>query len=171
MSEILAVLDIDGQEYRLRFPGLAQILIQKKASEFLGLARDRMGLTDLMNLAASGDVEVQAYLLWQGIMGGMPELRKMKFEEAVELREKFLLGDGDPDDGGRYLKFLEAIGEAIDASFGADRKKSRAKAAEEKKQTRIAELEEIYLAKMRAEERLKAGNGIGPEPPSSASES
>jgi hypothetical protein len=145
----------------LRFPGLAQIIIAKKAGEFLDLPNKRVSLTQLMQMAAQGDVEAQAYLLWQAIMGGMPELRKMKFEEAVELREKFLFSD-ELDDGSRYIKLLEALGETIDASFGADRKKSQERAEKEKKESRVKELEEIYLAKRRAEEKLKAGTGSQP---------
>ena len=159
--EPLVPIAIDGEQYFIRFPGLAQIIIQKSAGEFLGLPNRRIGLTDLMGLAASGDVEVQAYLLWQGIMGGMPEKRKMKFEEAVELRDTFLT-TGDLDDGSRYMNLLETISSAIDAAFGADRKKSQQKMAEEKKAARLEELETIYLAKMKAEEKARAGTGEKP---------
>ena len=161
--EIMTPIIIDGQQYFLKYPGLVQILIEKKASEFLNLTSKKPTLQYLFQVAAvEGSVEVQAYLLWQGIMGGMPELRKMKFEEAVELRDKFLAGDGELDDGSRYQKFLEAIGGAIDAAFGADRKKSLMKREEEAKAARIEELEKIYAAKIRAEEKVRAGTGGEP---------
>ena len=170
--ETFVPIEIDHQEYRLRFPGLAQIIIAKKAGEFLDLPNKRMGLSQLMAIAAQGDVEVQAYLLWQGIMGGMPELRKMKFEEAVELREKFLfIDDEELDDGSRYIKFLESLGEAIDASFGANRKKSQERAQTEKTEARVKDLEVIYLAQMRAKEKLQVENGTGRKQPDTASES
>ncbi len=161
--ELITEIDIDGQQYLLRYPGLAQIIIQKKAGDFLGIPGKRMNLSDLMTLAVRGDVEAQVYLLWQGIMGGMPEQRKMKFEDAVELREKFLLSQA-PDDGSRYMQFLEILGEAVDAAFGADRKKSQAKITAEKKSARLEELEMAYLAKMRAEDI----HGTGEKPPESA---
>lgn len=170
MFDTFVPIEIDGQEYRLRFPGLAQIIIQKKAGSFLELPNKRISISELMNLAARGDVEVQAYLLWQGIMGGMPELRKMKFEEAVELREKFLFEEEALDDGAKYLQLIDILSEAIDAAFGADRKKAQAKAESEKKESRVKELEEIYLAKMRAEERLKAEALTGAKPPGNALE-
>ncbi len=157
--EPLVPLEIGGEQYFIRYPGLAQIIIQKSAGEFLGLPNKRISVTDLMGVAASGDVEAQAYLLWQGIIGGMPEKRKMKFEEAVELRDQYLLQD-DLDDGSRYMKFLEAIGTAIDAAFGADRKKAQTKQTEERKAARLEELKTIYLAKMKAEE--EAGTGQKP---------
>jgi hypothetical protein len=161
--EIMTSINIDGQQYFLKYPGLVQILIEKKAAEFLDLKIQKPTLQYLFQVAAvDGSVEIQAYLLWQGIMGGMPELRKMKFEEAVELREKFLTGDGQLDDGTRYKTFLETIGEAIDAAFGADRKKSQTKREEEAKAARIEELEKIYAAKIRAEEKLKVGTGKPP---------
>ena len=161
--EIMTTIEIDGQQYFLKYPGLVQILIEKKAAEFLNLSNRKPTLQHLFQIAAvDGSVEIQAYLLWQGIMGGMPELRKMKFEEAVELRDKFLAGDGELDDGSRYQKFLEAIGGAIDAAFGADRKKSLMKREEEAKAARIEELEKIYAAKSRAEEKARAGTGTEP---------
>jgi hypothetical protein len=161
--EIMTSINIDGQQYFLKYPGLVQILIEKKAAQFLDLKIQKPTLQYLFQVAAvDGSVEIQAYLLWQGIMGGMPELRNMKFEEAVELREKFLTGDGQLDDGTRYKTFLETIGEAIDAAFGADRKKSLTKREEEAKAARIEELEKIYAAKIRAEEKAKAGTGKPP---------
>lgn len=164
--EIMTSIEIDGQQYFLKYPGLVQILIEKKAADFLGLGNRKPTLQQLFQIAAvDGSVEIQAYLLWQGIMGGMPELRKMKFEEAVELRDKFLAGSGELDDGSKYKTFLETIGEAIDASFGADRKKSLQKREEETKAARIEELEKIYAAKLRAEA------GIGKEPGKKPSES
>ena len=161
--EIMTSIEIDGQQYFLKYPGLVQILIEKKAAEFLGLPNRKPTLQHLFQIAAvDGSVEIQAYLLWQGIMGGMPELRKMKFEEAVELRDTFLAGDGELDDGSRYQKFLEVIGGAIDAAFGADRKKSLQKREEEAKAARIEELEKIYAAKILAEEKVRAGTGTEP---------
>ena len=161
--EIMTSINIDGQQYFLKYPGLVQILIEKKAAAFLDLKIQKPTLQYLFQVAAvDGSVEIQAYLLWQGIMGGMPELRNMKFEEAVELREKFLAGDGQLDDGTRYKTFLETIGEAIDAAFGADRKKSLTRREEEVKAARIEELEKIYAAKIRAEQKLKAGTGKPP---------
>ena len=164
--EIMTPIEIDGQQYFLKYPGLVQILIEKKASDFLGLANRKPTLQQLFQIAAvDGSVEIQSYLLWQGIMGGMPELRRMKFEEAVELRDKFLEGNGALDDGTRYKTFLETIGEAIDAAFGADRKKSLEKREEEAKAARTAELERIYAAKIRAE------SGTGKPPGEKLSES
>ena len=163
--EIMTPIIIDGQQYFLKYPGLVQILIEKKAAEFLDLRIQKPTIQYLFQVAAvDGSVEIQAYLLWQGIMGGMPELRKMKFEEAVELREKFLAGDGQLDDGTRYKTFLETIGEAIDAAFGADRKKSLTKREEEAKAARIEELEKIYAAKIRAEEKAGTGKPPGKKP-------
>jgi hypothetical protein len=163
--EIMTSIEIGGQQYFLKYPGLVQILIEKKSADFLNLKIPRPTLQMLFQMAAiDGSVEIQAYLLWQGIMGGMPELRRMKFEEAVELRDKYLQGS-ELDDGTRYKTFLETIGEAIDASFGADRKKSLQKREEETKAARIEELEKIYAAKLRAEA------GIGKEPGEKPSES
>ena len=150
MSNAITPITIDGEQYILRFPSLAQILIQKKAGEFLGTPNKRLLLPDILMLAVSGDVEAQAYLLWQGIMGGMPERRNMKFEEAVELRDKFLLGD-DLDDGSRYVEFLETLGSAVDASYGADRKKSQEKMKRDREATRQEDLEVIYRAKAAVE--------------------
>ncbi len=160
--EIMTSIEIGGQQYFLKYPGLVQILIEKKSADFLNLKIPRPTIQMLFHMAAiDGSVEIQAYLLWQGIMGGMPERRNMKFEEAVELREKFLEGN-ELDDGTRYKTFLETIGEAIDAAFGADRKKSLTKREEEAKAARIEELEKIYAAKIRAEEKVKAGTGKQP---------
>ena len=162
--EIMTSIEIDGQQYFLKYPGLVQILIEKKSADFLNLKIPRPTLQMLFQMAAiDGSVEIQAYLFWQGIMGGMPERRNMKFEEAVELREKFLEG-GELDDGTRYKTFLETIGEAIDAAFGADRKKSLTKREEEAKAARIEELEKIYAAKIRAEEKAGTGKPPGKKP-------
>jgi len=68
-----ASITIDGEQYILRFPSIAQIIIQKKAGDFLGLPGKRLLLPDVLNMAVTGDVEAQAYLLWQGIMGGTPK--------------------------------------------------------------------------------------------------
>jgi hypothetical protein len=162
--EIMTSIEIDGQQYFLKYPGLVQILIEKKAADFLGLGNRKPTLQQLFQIAAvDGSVEIQAYLLWQGIMGGMPELRRMKFEEAVELRDKYLQGS-ELDDGTRYKTFLETIGEAIDAAFGADRKKSLEKREEEAKAARIEELEKIYAAKIKAEEKAGTGKQPGEKP-------
>ncbi len=169
MTETFVAIDIDGQQYRLRFPRLAQIIIGKSAGDFLGLKGRRLTINELMMMAAQGDVEAQSYLLWQGIMGGMPEYRKMKFEEAVELSEKYLSSGEELDDGSRYLKFIEILSNTVDAALGADRKKAQARAMAEQKENRIKELEEIYLAKMKAEQALK--DGIGTPSMSDASES
>ena len=156
--ETMTPITIDGQQYFLRFPGLVQIAIQKEAAKFLGLpAGKRMSLSDLMTLAGSGDIEAQSYMLWQGIMGGMPECRKMKFDEAVELRDKFLI-DQELDDGSRYMRLLETLGAAVDASFGADRKKSQARMEAERREARLKDLALIQEAR----------NGIGEKPPGPA---
>ena len=151
---------IGGQQYNLRYPGLVQIAILKTAGSTLGIGDGRrLELGHLYQMALGGDPEVQAYLLWQGIMGGMPEHRQMKFEEAVELRDTYLCGDGELDDGSRYLTLLEILGEAIDAAIGADRKKSLARRAAEREK---AEQE-------KAEKMKKAANpGAGNAPQTNA---
>ena len=74
-------IEIGGQQYFLKYPGLVQILIEKKSADFLNLKIPRPTLQMLFQMAAiDGSVEIQAYLLWQGIMGGMPERRNMKFK-------------------------------------------------------------------------------------------
>lgn len=155
-------ITIDGEQYILRYPSLAQIIIQKKAGDFLGLPGKRLLLPDVLTMAATGDVEAQAYLLWQGIMGGTPEKRSMKFEEAVELRDKFIMG-GELDDGSRYLEFLETLSAAVDASYGADRKKSQEKMKKDREAARAEELELIYRAKAKSE--AKDTTGIEPIEP------
>jgi len=131
MTEAFIPIEIDGSQYRLRFPGLVQIAIKRKAAEFLGVPGGQLAIGDVMVKAGEGDVEAQAYLLWQGIMGGMPDQRKMKFDEAVELRDKFLQS-GELDDGSRYQLFVETLADAIDAAVGADRKKAKARMAGKK---------------------------------------
>jgi len=151
---------IGGQQYSLRYPGLVQIAILRTGGAALGLgAGRRMELGNIYQMALGGDSEAQAYLLWQGIMGGMPDKREMKFDEAVELRDIYLEGDGELDDGSRYLSLLEILGEACDAAVGADRKKSLAR--------RVAEREKVELEKA---EKLKksASPGAGNAPQTSA---
>ena len=119
----IVTITIAGQEYQLRYPGLIQISIKTEAAKRFGIPTARANLSALGQMAGSGDVEVQAYLLWQGIKGGMPDLRGMKFEEALELREQFLSA-GELDDGSKYRELLEIFGAAVDAAVGADRKKA-----------------------------------------------
>lgn len=124
---------IGAQQYSLRYPGLVQIAVLRTGGAFFGLgAGRRLELGAIYQMALGGDAEAQAYLLWQGLMGGMPEHRQMKFEDAVELRDTYLDGTGELDDGSRYLAFLEILGEAVDAAVGADRKKSLARRAAER---------------------------------------
>jgi len=151
---------ICGQQYSLRYPGLVQIAILRNAGQFLGLgAGRRPELGTLYNMARGGDAEIQAYLLWQGIMGGMPENRGMKFEAAVELRDDFLEGDGELDDGSRYLSLLEILGEAVDAAVGADRKKSLARRAAEREMAERENAEKLKKA---------ASSGAGNAPQTNA---
>lgn len=166
------LITIDGKEYMLRYPGLVQIEIEKKAGKFLFENNGRFTAARLLNFL--DQVEVQSYLLWQGIKGGMPELRKMTFEEAVELRDKFLMA-GELDTGEKVQELIDILGMAVSAANGIDGKKLREKAEKEKEE----ELARIYKAKIRAEKELEAEkNGIGTqsgetvsEPSTSASES
>ena len=151
---------IGEQQFSLRYPGLVQIAILRTGGTALGLgAGRRLELGNIFQMALGGDAEAQAYLLWQGIMGGMPDKREMKFDEAVELRDIYLEGDGELDDGSRYLSLLEILGEACDAAVGADRKKSLARRAAER----------VKAEQERAEKLKKvASPGAGNVPQTSA---
>jgi hypothetical protein len=159
---MFATITINGEEYRLRYPGLSQIAIMKEAGKRFNINKQRPTLSDLGALAGNGDIEAQAYLLWQGIMGGMPEKRKMKFEEAVQLRDDFLLS-AELDDGSRYRELLDIFGKAIDAAVGADQKKALQKsktlqeeAQREQDEKKIQELKLIYKAQMLARQEIDA---------------
>ena len=151
---------IGGQQFSLRYPGLVQIAILRTGGTALGLgAGRRLELGSIYQMALGGDAEAQAYLLWQGIVGGMPDKRDMKFDEAVELRDAYLEGDGELDDGSRYLSFLEILGEACDAAVGADRKKSLARRAAEREKAEQEKAEKLKKA---------ASPGAGNAPQTSA---
>lgn len=173
---------IGGNEYMIRFPGLVQIDIAKNAGKTLfDQPQRRFSLSDLVRMLA--DPEVQAYLLWKGIQGGMPGLRNMKFETAIELRDQFL-ESGDLDAGEKYEEFTTILAMAVAAANGSDGKKLAAKAEEaakkaeeEAKARKTEELKVIYKAKMLAEQEIaqeqKAAQeqktaGTGTEQPNSA---
>jgi hypothetical protein len=117
-------IEIKGQTYVLRYPGLIQIDIERNAGKFFGIPNRKFGAADLMQQL--GYAEVQAYLLWQGLKGGSVELRKMKFEDAVQLRDDFLTV-GDLDAGEKMTALQEALALALTESMGIDGKKLKMK--------------------------------------------
>ena len=162
MTDIFEPITIDGTEYRLRFPGLVQIFIAKTAGKelFGRVETQRIGLEDLLrNL---GDPEIQSYLLWQGIKGGMPEHRGMKFEEAVLLRDAFL-DAGELDAGEKHTELCEILSMAVSAARGADGKKLKEKMEEEQKKEK-AEKEKTLIELIDARIKL---HGTGTMLPSS----
>ena len=164
----ITTITIAGQEYVLRYPGLVQIAIKKEAAKRFGIPPNRANLSTLGQMAGSGDVEVQAYMLWQGIKGGMPALRDMKFEEAVELREQFL-NAGELDDGSKYRELLEIFGQAVDAAVGADRNKAKKRMDGEAEREEIDRIKRMKKIQDQAEKEMAEENGTGTNPSDSAS--
>jgi hypothetical protein len=164
MSEdnIFNSITIDGTEYRLRFPGLIQISIKKTAGKELFNQPGKAVLLEEL-LQHLGDPEIQSYLLWQGIKGAMPEKRDMKFEEAVELRDSFLLGS-ELDSGERHDELCEVLAMAVSAARGADGKKLKEKMEKERLKEK-AEKEKTLMDLIDARIEL---HGIGTKPQSSA---
>ena len=160
MSDIFEPITINGTEYRLRYPGLVQISISKTVGKelFGRVDNQKFGLENLLqNL---GDPETQAYLLWRGIQGGMPEHRGMKFEEAIELRDQFL-EEGDLDTGEKHESLCEILSLAVSAARGADGKKLKAKMEEDQKKEK-EEKEKTLIELIDARIKLH-GTGIEPQ--------
>jgi hypothetical protein len=174
-ATVFGLITIGGKEYMLRFPGLVQISIEKEAGKkIFDQPNQRFTAKNLLRFL--DHTEVQAYLLWKGIQGGMPEYRGkngMKFEEAVELRDQFLM-EGELDAGEKLEALTDAIGMAISAADGANGKKLQERIKREQGEARAEELKNIYKAKMEAERELKAEkeqDGTGALPGSDAVES
>lgn len=174
-SNVFGIITIGGKEYRLRFPGLVQISIEKEAGKrIFGQANQRFTAKSLLRFL--DHTEVQAYLLWKGIEGGMPEYRGkngMKFEEAVELRDQFLM-EGELDAGEKLETLTNILGMAVTGADGVDGKKLQERIKTEQAETRAEELKNIYKAKMQAEQELKAEkeqDGTGDLPGNDATES
>jgi hypothetical protein len=174
-SNVFGIITIGGKEFILRFPGLIQISIEKEAGKRL-FDQPNQRFTAKSLLRFLDHTEVQAYLLWKGIMGGMPEYRGkngMKFEEAVELRDQFLM-EGELDAGEKLEALTDAIGNAVTAADGASGKKLKERIKKEQAETRAEELKNIYKAKMQAEQELQAEkeqDGTGASPGSDVTES
>lgn len=168
---IFTPIKIGDKEYRLRYPGLVQISITKTAGkELFNQPNVRYSLRGLLKYA-DDDPEVQAYLLWKGIQGGMPELRTMKFEEAVGLRDEYLEA-GDLDAGEKILSLVEVLVDAITGSEGIDAKKLQEKMKTERENAEMEKLKMIEKAKILAQQEIKAEqDGIGTKPADSASDS
>ena len=163
VSSTFTPIIIDGQEYRLRYPGLVQISIEKTAAkEIFGQANMRYTAKGLLQYL--DQAEIQSYLLWKGIMGGMPEYRKMKFDEAVDLRDKFLMA-GEMDSGEKLEELITALATAVSGADGADATKLRSKIKKQNEEEELRRLTLIEKAKLKAmEEREieRAGTGMQP---------
>ena len=164
----ITTITIAGQEYVLRYPGLVQIAIKKEAAKRFGIPANRANLSTLGQMAGSGDVEVQAYMLWQGIKGGNADLKSMTFDDAVELREQFL-NAGELDDGSKYRELLEIFGQAVDAAVGADRIKAKKRMEGEAEREEIDRIKRMKKIQDQAEKEMAEENGTGTNPSDSAS--
>jgi hypothetical protein len=167
VSSVFTPISIDGHEFRLRYPGLVQISIEKTAAKEL-FGQTNMRYTAKGLLQYLDQAEIQSYLLWKGIMGCMPEYRKMKFDEAVELRDRFLSA-GEMDSGEKLEDLITTLAMAVSSADGADGKKLKDKIQKQREDEELKRLTIIEKAKLRAmEERGTERAGTGMQQPDSA---
>ena len=117
---------------------LSAITMQKESWAILGFKEKRkLNADHLLNAVGSGDIEYLVWVFWHGLLWENPA---MTLEEAQKIYDTYM-DEGEPDSGGeegRYQKFINLIGSAMNLRFHIDLPlaKARIKAekdAEEKK--------------------------------------
>jgi len=155
-------INVAGIPYKIRFPGIIRIDIERNAATFLNVPNRKIDLGELVQQLRY--TEVQAYLLMQGIRGGEKEKRKFSYDDALELLDTYL-AEGDMDVGEKIQALTTTLMMASVAASGMDGKKLIGKIANDQKKADEDKLTQIYAAQLRAKALVEselAGTGERP---------